>query len=200
MPGVLRFRTPQRPPEPPAAFAADDEEALVAAARLDRRAFAPLYARYAEPIYRYCYARLGSHEAAEDATSLVFAKALAALPRYRHRSFRSWLFAIAHNVVVDDRRAARGEQPLERAHAQLDPARTPEEDAVAADEERTLRAALGQLTVDQRRVVELRLSGLNDHEIADVLGRPYATVRTIQYRAVGRLRSLLGVTPRNEGA
>ena len=61
----------------------DDEPGLIAAAQRDRRAFAPLYARYARPIYRFCYRRLGSHEAAEDATSQTFVKALAALDRYQ---------------------------------------------------------------------------------------------------------------------
>ena len=54
-----------------------------------RWAFAPLYARYFDPVYRYCYRRLGHPEAAADAAAQVFTKALAALPateRMRHRS------------------------------------------------------------------------------------------------------------------
>jgi hypothetical protein len=49
-------------------------------------------------------------EAAEDATSLVFAKALAGLPSYRAdgATFRSWLFTIAHNVVIDAPGASLG--------------------------------------------------------------------------------------------
>jgi RNA polymerase sigma-70 factor (ECF subfamily) len=78
-----------------------DDDALVARAREDRRAFAPLYERYFDAVYRYCYHRLGNWTDAEDATSLVFANALGALPRFRDHagSFRSWLFTIAHNVV-----------------------------------------------------------------------------------------------------
>ena len=55
------------------------------------------------------------------------------------------------------------------------------------------------LTDDQRHVVELRLAGLSDHEIAEVLGRKYATVRTIQRRALIRLQALLGVTAEPAG-
>ena len=54
-----------------------DDAVLAARAAGDPAAFAPLYARYVRPIYRYCYRRLGTHEAAEDATSQVFAKVLA---------------------------------------------------------------------------------------------------------------------------
>ena len=85
-----------------------DDNALAAAAQANRQAFASLYERYVAAIFRYCYHRLGDREAAEDATSLTFTKALDALPRYRPSgSFRSWLFAIAHNTVTDDVRRRR---------------------------------------------------------------------------------------------
>src|SRR4051812_26148265 len=60
-----------------------DDEALVAAAQVDRAAFAPLYQRYADPVFRFCYRRLGDRALAEDATSRVFERVLAALSRYR---------------------------------------------------------------------------------------------------------------------
>jgi hypothetical protein len=46
------------------------------AALLDASAFASLYLRYADRVFRHFYRRLGSREAAEDATGLVFTKAL----------------------------------------------------------------------------------------------------------------------------
>ena len=80
-----------------------DEADLVAIAKRDRAAFAALYRRYVEPVNRYCDRCLGNRDAAEDATSLIFTKALAALPTCRDDHFRSWLFTIAHNVIVDMR-------------------------------------------------------------------------------------------------
>jgi RNA polymerase sigma-70 factor (ECF subfamily) len=180
----------------------DDDAALVAAARLDRRAFAPLYRRYVDPVYRYCFRRLGGREAAEDATAAVFAKALAALPAYRDGSFRAWLFAIAHNAVVDALRARRPTAPVDAAWAVADPAPTPEEAALAADAGRSLRAVLERLSPDQRQVVELHLAGLSGPEIASVLGRSHAAVRAVQARAIARLRELLAAehpNPPEEG-
>jgi RNA polymerase sigma-70 factor (ECF subfamily) len=171
----------------------DDERALVAAARIDRRAFAPLYAQYANPVFQYCFGQLGSREAAEDATSLVFAKALDALPRYRDGSFRSWLFAIAHNTIADHFRAARREEPLEKAHGVAAPGPSPDEVAADAEARRRLRELLTQLTSDQRQVIELRMMDLNGPEIARVLGRSHAWVRITQFRAVSRLRTLMSV-------
>jgi DNA-directed RNA polymerase specialized sigma24 family protein len=48
-------------------------------------------------------------------------------------------------------------------------------------------------------VIELRLAGLTDHEIADVLDRKYATVRTIQRRAVIRLQEILEISAEPAG-
>ncbi len=173
--------------------AAGDDDALVRAAQRDRQAFAPLYARYAEPVYRYCYRRLGDPDAAADTASQVFAKALIALPGCRADAFRSWLFAIAHNVLVDRYRAHRDDQPLEAASLILDTAPSPEDQALAAEARREIVLLLAQLPPEQRRVVELRLAGLNGAEIAAALGRSRASVDTLQFRAMARLRTLLGV-------
>jgi RNA polymerase sigma-70 factor (ECF subfamily) len=178
--------------EKPAGDAVPDAE-LVALARRDRHAFALLYTRYLDPVHRYCYRRLGSREAAEDATSLGEDKALSALPQYRDTSFRGWLFAIAHHVVIDRYRATHPEQSLETASEVLDEAPSPEELAIAADERRSLRALLAHLPEHQRQVFELRLAGLTGAEIAQALGRGPGNVDVTQYRAVARLRILLGL-------
>jgi RNA polymerase sigma-70 factor (ECF subfamily) len=178
---------------------ADEEAALVEAARRDRRAFAPLYRRHVDPIYRYCYRRLGSREAAEDATGLVFTKALTALSTYREGSFRGWLFTIAHHTVVDALRARRPTVAVAAALEIADPAPTPEEAALAADAGRSLRTLLALLSPDQRLVVELHLAGLSGPEIARTLGRSHSAVRAIQSRAVHRLSELLATEPSEEG-
>jgi RNA polymerase sigma-70 factor (ECF subfamily) len=195
----MRDLLPTRPPSGRAlpGGAIDDDE-LVARARHDRRAFAPLYARYLDPVHRYCYRRLGSREAAEDATSLVFAKALAALPAYRDGSFRSWLFGIAHHVVADDLRRCRPHAALDAAGDLLDAAPSPEELALAAEERSSIRDLLARLPAEQCQIIELRLAGLTGPEIAAVLGRSLAAVKVGQFRAYARLRVLLGVVAESQ--
>ncbi len=173
-----------------AGAATDDDHALVAAAVRDRQAFAPLYARYAVPIYRYCYRRLGSRESAEDATSIVFANALAALHTHRGGSFRGWLFTIAHNVSVTVGKERR-HVPLVAIETVVDAAPSPEDHALAADNQRSLHTLMNTLSVDQRRVVELRLAGLTGAEIAQVLGKSVASIKMLQLRAMARLRRSL---------
>jgi RNA polymerase sigma-70 factor (ECF subfamily) len=177
------------------AASVNDDEALVARAQADPRAFAPLYRRYAQPVYGYCYRRLGTRELAEDATSQVFTKALAALPRYRGDTFRPCLFTIAHHVVADVYRRRKPTAPLDDAWQIADGAVSPEDEVIAADDARNVRRLLSQLTPDQRDVVELRLNCLTGVEIAEVLGKRPGAIRAIQFRAYQRLRELLS----NEG-
>ena len=167
---------------------------LVARAKADPRAFAALYRRYVERVYRYCYRRLGTREAAEDATAAVFARALAGLPGLREGPFRGWLFAIAHNAIVGEfrQRAARPERGLDEAAEVVDPGDGPAEAALAGEARASVLGLLPRLPEEQRRVLELRLAGLSGPEIGHALGRSHGSVRVAQYRAIRRLRALLG--------
>jgi RNA polymerase sigma-70 factor (ECF subfamily) len=168
---------------------ADDVE-LAARAVHDRAVFGVLYDRHAAAIFRYCYRRLGERAAAEDATSGTFVRAIEALPTFRGGSFRAWLFAIAHSVVVDGTRR-RAERALEDTLDIVDPAASPEETAIAADERRQVVALLASLPEDQRRVIELRLAGLSGNEIAESIGKSVAAVKMLQHRAMRRFRRTL---------
>src|SRR4051812_5390041 len=94
---------------------------ILDATPLQTAAFARLYGDFFDPIYWYCRSRLGDATTAEDAASTVFTRALAAGPRYDDPALRSWLFAIAHNVVANTFRAARPEAALAAADAIPDP-------------------------------------------------------------------------------
>ena len=181
-----------------------NELATVARAQIDPRAFAPLYEHYGPIIYHYCLRRLSHPEIAADAASVVFVKAIGALPRFRPdpkrsgSTFRSWLFTIAHNVVIDFRRRDRGHLSLEANDAVLarspnliDQATTPEESVMANESARQLHDLLHLLPDRQRAVLELRLSGLTGSEIARTLDISESAVKSIQFRAYSALRAAL---------
>ncbi len=178
---------------------AGDDLVLVARAQRDREAFGLLYDRYLDRIYRFCYRRLGTREAAEDATSAVFTKALTALGTYQERpgGFRAWIFTIAHNVVTDvyRDRARRPSEPLAEDYELVDPDPSPEDAAVASDQRRRLHALIDHLTPDQRQVIELRLAGLSGAEIGEILGRSRGAVNLAQHRAIKRLQRVIGRSP-----
>lgn len=168
-----------------------DDGSLVLAAQADPRAFADLYKRYLERVYRYCYLRLGSHEAAEDAASEVFLKVLAGLGGFHGDVFAAWLFRICHHAVADAQRRRHPSEPLVAGDDPPDRAPTPEEQAVASDERERLGAALGALPREQRLVLELQLAGWTGDQVAAVLGKSGGAVKMLHFRAVARLREIL---------
>lgn len=193
--GAKKLPAPGVDREDPAA-----EALLVASARRDPAAFAPLYRLYFDPVYRYCLRSLGDREAAADATQDVFARALTALPHTEIGAFRPWLFAIAHNALTDrQRQSARRPvlAPLDDAEERADPAPTPEEAALSAEARRSVHRLLVQLTDDQRAVVELRLADLTGPEVAGILGRSVGSVKVAQHRAFRRLRDLIAAESGN---
>ncbi len=155
-------------------------------------AFASFYREHLDDVYRYCVYRLGTREAAEDATSEIFTRALTSFDSWRGRgSRRSWLFSIAHNTVVDLHRRKRPLVPLDELDEIADSSDGPESAALAATEQVEVRALLRQLPDTQRQILELRLAGLTGAEIAEVLGRTHASVKIAQVRAYRTLRQLL---------
>ncbi|HOG45747.1 MAG TPA: sigma-70 family RNA polymerase sigma factor [Anaerolineae bacterium] len=176
-----------RSPREQGGVEAGSDEALAAAAPADPAAFVLLYQRYLNPVYRFCYARLGERQAAEDATAEVFLKAFANLRRFQGGVFAAWLYTVARNVVIDHVRQRHPTEPLEdagRALAQRAVDTTDEQRAV-------LLAALAELPDEQRTVLELQFAGWSGGEIAAALGKSPAAIRMARHRAVERLQELL---------
>jgi RNA polymerase sigma-70 factor (ECF subfamily) len=162
----------------------------VAWAQQNPRAFTALYDRYFDAVYGYCLRHLGDAQAAEDAASQTFLKALAAISSYRERGrFRSWLFVIAHNAVLDALRARTSTLSLEAASAIHDPAASPEDQAIAVLDGAWLDAAIGRLPPAERQVLELRRAGLRGAEIAAVLGISHDAAKKRQLRAIDQIRT-----------
>ena len=168
-----------------------EDAVLVAAARANPQAYTLLYERYVDRVHRYCYLKLGSREAAEDATSQVFLEALDGLERYRGGFFAGWLFRIAQHTVTDSFRERRPAISLDTADQIMDPNPMPEQAAIVRGEIDALRTALQRLPRDQRAVLELQLADLTTQEIAAALGRSANAVRIIRYRAFPQLRALI---------
>lgn len=176
--------------------------ALIEAARENPSAFEPLYQRYAEDVYYFCYRRMDHPEEAADATSQVFIKALRALPNYRPdatnagASFRAWLFRIATTTVIDLKRRQRPSASLDAGPNDTpihltDPARLPDDQVIRNEDARLVRAMLAKLPDRQRRIVELRLADLSGQEIADTMNITLSAVKSAQFRAYRTLRRLL---------
>jgi len=168
---------------------------LVRLAKADRQAFGLLYDRYVDRVYRYCYRRLRTREAAEDATSQTFVRAMTAIDSHRDgTSFPAWLFTIAERIVIDIWRRQRPQASIDDVPESIDRDPTPEEAALDAEGRDAVHALLRHLPDDQRRAIELRLADLTGPEVAQVMGRPPGAVKMLQFRAITTLRRLLGAS------
>ena len=171
---------------------AGSDEALVRAAKSgDASAFGELYERYRDPIYRYCLSRTGTAHEAEDLTSDVFVKALQSIDRYQERGlpFVAFLYRIARNAAIDRSRTLK--QPLSVDELVTEPAsrQNVEADATLAVDRSILLAALTKLKAEHRDVIVMRfIEGYSALEVAAALGKTEGAVRTLQHRALERLR------------
>jgi RNA polymerase sigma factor (sigma-70 family) len=147
------------------------EERLAARAGAgSERAFAALYERYHQRLYRYCRALLRNDADAQDALQATFASAYTALGRgSRNAPLRPWLYRIAHNESISILRRRREHAELSEAEAGV----TPSAEETAAGRERlaVLVADLQQLPDRQRGALLMReLAGLSHEDIALALG------------------------------
>lgn len=172
-----------------------DEQVLERARTLDAQALADIYDRYAAPVYRYLYRLLGEATQAEDLTGEVFLKLLEALSAKRGPRDRidGWLFRVAHNLAMDHFRRQRKVPALpldEELVAERDqPPEVVEQRLIAQQ----LRACLRRLTPEQQQVIALRFAEERPlAEVARLMGKTEGAIKTLQHRAVSRLRKLLG--------
>jgi RNA polymerase sigma factor (sigma-70 family) len=169
---------------------------LIARARVEPAAFAPIFDRHYATIHGYLRRRLDA-TIAEELAAETFARALRAVTRYDEDRGDAlpWLFGIAANLARRHRRtevrrlrayARTGRDPLQDEHGDA-PARL---DAAAAGPR--LAAALAELRADDREALLLfAWADLSYEEISLALGIPLGTVRSRLHRARQTLRAQL---------
>jgi RNA polymerase sigma-70 factor, ECF subfamily len=173
-----------------------DEARLIERARAsDKTAISELYRAHVQSIYRYLYLRVNDAHTAEDLTSEVFLRALESLDTFEYRGlpFSAWLFRIARDRLVDHyRRQSRRPDCSALTEDLACDDDEPHEVAVRLQEEAQVRAALGELTEDQRLVLVLRFV---EHEsLADIgcrLGKTEGAVKSLQHRALAALNRVM---------
>ncbi|HWW90281.1 MAG TPA: sigma-70 family RNA polymerase sigma factor, partial [Solirubrobacteraceae bacterium] len=133
------------------------------------RAFAVLYRRHHQALYRYCRSIVHDDDDAQDALQSAMTRALAALQaRKRDVAVRPWLFRIVHNEAVSLLRRRRSHSSLVEGLEPVDGGleRTVEQRERFAG----LIADLQCLAERQRAALVMReLSGLSIEEIAAAL-------------------------------
>jgi RNA polymerase sigma factor (sigma-70 family) len=153
--------------------------------------FERLYAAEAAGLFSFLAYRTGDRALAEDLLADAFERALKARRRFDRRrgSQKTWIYAIALNVLRDHARRSSAEtRALERTGSPQ-----PSHDPLAAVEHRDeLGRALATLSADEREAIALRFGAdLTVPEIAKLLGEPLSTAEGRVYRALRKLRTEL---------
>ena len=147
---------------------------------------------YQHRLFGYIRDSVNDNHLAEELTQQTWLRLIERLEAFEEEKFESFLFAIAHNLVVDCfRRHER--QRLEDA-VPAEPVVVESAHAVVARAEisRRIAALVESLPVEQKQVVLLRYySQLKFRQIAELLGCPLGTVLSRMHAALQRLRTML---------
>ena len=169
-----------------------EKELLKAASRFDLKVLAQIYDLYSPELYRYAVRLLGDPCTAEDCVAETFSRFLKAVRAKRGPKdyLKAYLYRIAHNWIADHYRRAPDLAELKETFP--DPDNAPEVEAGRRLRQAHMRQALGQLTPDQQQVIALKyLEGWKNEEIAKAVKKPVGAVKSLQHRALARLRKHL---------
>ncbi|HEX7159521.1 MAG TPA: sigma-70 family RNA polymerase sigma factor [Edaphobacter sp.] len=175
---------------------ASDEQLMAAFSRGTTAAFEELFLRYKQPMFGFFRRRVGDRAQAEELTQETFLALLRSAVNYRpSASFRTYLYAIAFNVLRSHRRKAAFRAMFSGTTNREPMARD------SLDGEIVLRDALSRLERVDREILLLReFEQLSYAEIATVLRLPLNTVRSRLFRARMALREMLAAPMREKPA
>jgi RNA polymerase sigma-70 factor (ECF subfamily) len=152
--------------------------------------FERLYADEAQGLFAFLAYRTGDRALAEDLLADAFERALRGNYNRRKGPAKTWLYAIALNVLRDHVRRSAAEG---RAYARVDTGTSELVDPFAGVEHRDeLTRGLATLSGEEREAISLRFgAGLTVPEMAKLLGEPLTTIEGRVYRALRKLREAL---------
>ena len=159
--------------------------------------FEQLYEAEAPGLFSFLAYRTGDRVLAQDLLADAFEHALRARRRFDRRrgSHKTWLYAIALNLLRDHaRRAAAERRAIERLEQA--PVALTDRRLAAVIQRDELAAALAGLSDEEREAIALRFGAdLTVPEMAAALGEKLTTVEGRVYRALRKLRTALEEPP-----
>ena len=154
--------------------------------------FERLYEAEAQGLFGFLAYRTGDRSLAEDLLADTFERALRARRGFDRRrgSPKTWLYAIALNLLRDNaRRSAAEGRALERSRPSVAAWSAPGD---AVENRDVVQRALATLSPEEREAIALRFGAeLTVPEIAEALREPLTTVEGRVYRALRKLRGVL---------
>jgi len=177
-----------------------DEALMKAYAQGNVEAFELLYHRHRGPLYRYILRQVGDSATANDLYQGSWEKIIRARAKYRDSApFRSWMYRIAHNHVMDHFRQARPDYDG-TPDSMESPNSGPEEYLLLENQANALKTAISRLPVEQKEALLLKLeAGLDIQAIADVTEVNRETAKSRLRYAVDKLKMELANDKKGDG-
>ncbi|MCA9383488.1 sigma-70 family RNA polymerase sigma factor [Candidatus Dojkabacteria bacterium] len=173
-------------------FNKNNEARLIKNAINNPNEFRYLYELYFEKIYKFIVWRVRTKEDAEDLTSQTFLKALDKLETFnfkKNNSLNSWIFKIAHNLIVDFYRGDNRNNDEISVDVVPDDHTSSLEDEIAFNE---LKKKIAQLPHNQAEVLILSvIHEMKNKEIAQILNIKERSVSSTLSRAKNNLKQLV---------
>lgn len=168
----------------------EEDRALAKRAVYDRGAFAELYRRHVDRVYRYCRFRVHHEQDAQDLTAQTFMTALEQIGHYRGEgTVAAWLLGIAYHKSIDLLRATPSLTGLEMADGLSAPDPQPEALLAQAIQRSDLEQALRTIAPERAEALSLRFFGeLSNREVAAVMQKSEDAVKMLIHRGIQELR------------
>jgi RNA polymerase sigma-70 factor (ECF subfamily) len=116
------------------------------------------------------------------------------LPKFKlgKSSFRTWIYRVAHNTLVDHYRTKKEEFELPEDAPIKSSSPLPEEEVIAMERSEQISVAIRRLNPQHQEVLTLRfINEMSHEEAAKVMGKSTGAVRVLQYRALKALQQQL---------
>jgi RNA polymerase sigma-70 factor, ECF subfamily len=168
-----------------------DEVLFERLVRGDMRAFDRLYERFERQLFGFIRAQLGDVGEAEDVLHEAFMAVLRERDkRSEVRSFRSWLYQVAHNLCLNRVRSRKRAAGLVEESKHVKGSDPPGAHEALEGQERAklLERAVERLPKNLGEVYRLRAAGMSLEEVAEILAVPIGTVKSRMHEMVKRLR------------
>ena len=168
-----------------------DESLMLAYQNGDAGAFESLYRRHKDGLFSFLFRSCPRPAIVEELAQETWMAVVKSAVRYRPDArFRTWLFQIAHNRLVDFwRRPDNRHSPLNDIREE---ATAPEPEKSRDALQQRLMDAIGQLPEEQRNALLLQEQGFSHKDIAEITAAGEETVKSRLRYARKQLREQLG--------
>lgn len=165
-----------------------EEKKIIQSCKNDISNFSVLYEKYVRQLYSYCLSRCnGNKDIVFDIVSETFIKAMENISKYKYQNkpFITWLYVIAHNLIIDSYRN-KPQISIEELEYEVKEETESILDTLADDEmKKRIKEIVLEMPQELKQIIMLRNDqDLSFAQISDIVGKSEAAVKMRYYRSL----------------